>query len=282
MKSERNRSFGRREFLKAVELYGIAAVLHGSGIEGDVKWNGGIVTKIDTDLPRYALTIDDGWNTAAMKGILDLLKGKRLQSTFFLIGNAAANCEYKYPGILKRIVKEGHSIGYHTMRHEHIDEIVEKNSSWWKNDFGQWWSLMSSKLGSDLSKKGLKRYARAPYNEFTGAFMSLCRSEGLQAFSWSKHVGHLKRGDEPEKGDVVLLHVTKDDFALMRGMFNKNNGISPSSLHCFEDGYSCPAPSPQVDERLQEILKILENFESNSRFPLDSLRELQRLLKSGD
>ena len=60
------------------------------------------------------LTFDDGPDPHVTPWILDLLKEKNIQATFFCVG---ANAE-KYPELVERILSEGHSIGNHSMRHE--------------------------------------------------------------------------------------------------------------------------------------------------------------------
>jgi peptidoglycan/xylan/chitin deacetylase (PgdA/CDA1 family) len=60
------------------------------------------------------LTFDDGPDPIITPWILDLLKEKNIQATFFCVG---ANAE-KYPDIMQRILSEGHSMGNHSMRHE--------------------------------------------------------------------------------------------------------------------------------------------------------------------
>lgn len=60
------------------------------------------------------LTFDDGPDPIITPWILDLLKERNIQATFFCVG---ANAE-KHPELVERILSEGHSIGNHSMRHE--------------------------------------------------------------------------------------------------------------------------------------------------------------------
>lgn len=60
------------------------------------------------------LTFDDGPDPDITPWILDFLKEKNIQATFFCVG---ANAE-KHPELVERILSEGHSIGNHSMRHE--------------------------------------------------------------------------------------------------------------------------------------------------------------------
>ncbi|MBU2020579.1 MAG: polysaccharide deacetylase family protein [Bacteroidetes bacterium] len=60
------------------------------------------------------LTFDDGPNKGITDWILNFLKEKSIQATFFCVGeNVRQNSE-----LIERIRKEGHALGGHTMRHE--------------------------------------------------------------------------------------------------------------------------------------------------------------------
>ncbi len=62
---------------------------------------------------EVVLTFDDGPASPTTTETLDALKAECVHATFFLIGrNAAA-----LPELVKRELKEGHSVGYHSMTH---------------------------------------------------------------------------------------------------------------------------------------------------------------------
>lgn len=68
---------------------------------------------------EVVLTFDDGPNPDTTPLILDTLRANCIAATFFVIGPAANS----YPGLLRRELSEGHSIGGHTWNHE---PLVEK------------------------------------------------------------------------------------------------------------------------------------------------------------
>lgn len=71
---------------------------------------------------KVALTFDDGPSPDWTPGILDILKEKGAKATFFIIGeNGESN-----PGLLKRIVAEGHEIGNHTFTHPNLAETPQR------------------------------------------------------------------------------------------------------------------------------------------------------------
>lgn len=65
-----------------------------------------------------ALTFDDGPSPYYTWKLLALLREKGVKANFFLIGREAE----KYPELVRRIVKEGHSIGNHTYTHANLLE----------------------------------------------------------------------------------------------------------------------------------------------------------------
>ena len=65
---------------------------------------------------QVALTFDDGPDPDWTPQILDILKAANVKAAFFLVG---VNAE-KYPGLVRRIVNEGHEIGNHTYYHSNL------------------------------------------------------------------------------------------------------------------------------------------------------------------
>lgn len=61
------------------------------------------------------LTFDDGPSSNITPQVLDVLKEYNVKATFFVIGNMAE----RYPDIIKRMNKEGHSIGNHSYSHSY-------------------------------------------------------------------------------------------------------------------------------------------------------------------
>src|SRR5205814_1913499 len=70
-------------------------------------------------LPRadaVALTFDDGPHPDFTPRILDILATRRVSATFFVIGRFAR----QFPGLIRRIHHEGHSVGNHSYDHDHF------------------------------------------------------------------------------------------------------------------------------------------------------------------
>jgi cellulose synthase/poly-beta-1,6-N-acetylglucosamine synthase-like glycosyltransferase/peptidoglycan/xylan/chitin deacetylase (PgdA/CDA1 family)/spore germination protein YaaH len=65
---------------------------------------------------QVAITFDDGPDPQWTPKVLDILKAAKVKAAFFLVG---VNAE-KYPGLVRRIVNEGHEIGNHTYYHPNL------------------------------------------------------------------------------------------------------------------------------------------------------------------
>lgn len=62
--------------------------------------------------------------------VLDYLKSRKLQATFFIVGKTLdpKNAEYEYnAGLLRRMAQEGHIIGSHSWDHSDFVKLFEKN-----------------------------------------------------------------------------------------------------------------------------------------------------------
>lgn len=65
------------------------------------------------DAEEFALTYDDGPNPEQTPRLLDLLAERQVRATFFLIGRHVR----REPELVRRIFREGHLIGNHTITH---------------------------------------------------------------------------------------------------------------------------------------------------------------------
>ncbi len=74
-----------------------------------------------SSVPAFQLTFDDGPNPKYTPQVLDWLKENHLHATFFLVGENVA----RYPGLVKRIVAEGHDIGNHSWSHPKLSGMSD-------------------------------------------------------------------------------------------------------------------------------------------------------------
>ncbi len=75
---------------------------------------GEITCRIETDRKLVALTLDDGPTVAGLDAALPVLAAHDATATFFLIGHEVE----RQPGLVRRIVADGHEIGNHSYTHD--------------------------------------------------------------------------------------------------------------------------------------------------------------------
>jgi cellulose synthase/poly-beta-1,6-N-acetylglucosamine synthase-like glycosyltransferase/peptidoglycan/xylan/chitin deacetylase (PgdA/CDA1 family) len=75
-----------------------------------------LIRRVGLQAKKIALTFDDGPDSDWTPQILDILKQKHVAATFFVIGS---NME-AHPGLVQRILDEGHEIGNHTFTHPNL------------------------------------------------------------------------------------------------------------------------------------------------------------------
>jgi peptidoglycan/xylan/chitin deacetylase (PgdA/CDA1 family) len=120
----------RRTVLQAVTT---SCVLAGAGTladdlirsrHTDSPWSRALVdpagvTAVHTSAPVVALTFDDGPDPRHTPQVLDVLARAGVTATFFVVGrNALA-----HPGLVRRIVGEGHEVANHTQDHLWLDRL---------------------------------------------------------------------------------------------------------------------------------------------------------------
>ena len=97
---------------------GLAQVWTAAGAEDHSP---GLATsgKVATSGGKIALTFDDGPDPRITPLILDTLSERQIKATFFVVGRQVE----ENPGILRRIVDEGHTIGNHTYDHANMSYL---------------------------------------------------------------------------------------------------------------------------------------------------------------
>lgn len=95
--------------------------------------------RVQTNSKKVYITFDDGPNELVTPWTLDLLKKHNAKASFFLRGD---NHE-KYPNLVARIQKEGHSIGNHS--YSHVDGWKTNNKDYYL-DIEKADNIINSKL----------------------------------------------------------------------------------------------------------------------------------------
>lgn len=120
---------------------------------------------------RVALTFDDVPDPRYTPLVLNVLKRKRVRATFFVVGSRAA----KHPGLVRRIVNEGHAVGNHTYSHPELPKL----------SLGQV-KREIERTGSEIKETAGFEPAmiRPPYGDIRPAQLDWARSRGYTVVNW--------------------------------------------------------------------------------------------------
>ncbi|QED49912.1 polysaccharide deacetylase family protein [Cytobacillus dafuensis] len=121
---------------------------------------------------RAALTFDDGPDIINTPRILDILYEKKVQATFFVIGQQVRY----YPEIFKRIINEGHEVGNHSWSHPNFIELTTAEI---KNEIESTEEVIRSHMGRSTS------ILRPPYGFFAKSDIQIINELGYKVILWS-------------------------------------------------------------------------------------------------
>ena len=191
------------------------------------------------------LTFDDGPSASITPKVLDILKKEKVKATFFVLNYSKSNEK-----LIKRIVKEGHTIGIHGYSHEY-SKIYKSKKAFLNNVY----SLQEKiKKSTGVTTK----YFRFPggssntvSRHYSKGIMSLLTKEmlsrGFKYFDWNVSSGdaggaktsndvykNVTRNLSKKRGNMVLCH----DFA---GNAKTLNALSKIIKYAKKNGYKFKA-----------------------------------------
>lgn len=183
------------------------------------------------------LTFDLGYEAGYTSNILDVLKEKNVQGTFFITAhylNTASD-------LVKRMINEGHIVGNHTVNHKSMPDLSDDEI---KTELMKLNQTLYEKYGYEM------KYMRPPKGEFSERTLSITDSLGFKTVMWSFAYVDWNEDSQPAKddamnkiisnlhnGEVMLLHATsKTNSEIMSEMIDKvrNEGYEFKSLNEFK------------------------------------------------
>ncbi len=164
------------------------------------KETGGNANELTTDPPRLALTFDDGPHSVHTEDLLDGLKERGVQATFFLLGcNIEGNED-----IVKRMEEEGHLIGNHTYSHIQLTLLSDEKASE---------EILKTNLKIFDITGYVPEYLRPPFGSFSEELACAIDMDAvlwdIDTLDWkckdSKHIVEYVCKNAKD-GDIILLH----------------------------------------------------------------------------
>ncbi|HKS01544.1 MAG TPA: polysaccharide deacetylase family protein, partial [Arthrobacter sp.] len=152
---------------------------------------------------QLMLTFDDGPDPRFTPELLDLLSKEKVPATFFEIGENVV----KFPDVFKRVIREGHMVGNHTMFH----------SDFWAHDD---YYNREAIVGTDRVMRATDNYAtrlfRIPTGDPENNTLALLQAQqlgflhvdmDLDTLDWERAPGEpVPLPNLDGKGHIVLLH----------------------------------------------------------------------------
>jgi peptidoglycan/xylan/chitin deacetylase (PgdA/CDA1 family) len=124
---------------------------------------------------EVVLTFDDGPWPATDRKILAALAQECVRATFFLIGLHAS----EHPDMVKRIAREGHTIGHHTWSHPFMARIPSDKA---KSEIDRGIAADEMALHGVSTTTPSTPFFRFPYFESTQGQLDLLQSRGIVVF----------------------------------------------------------------------------------------------------
>lgn len=139
-------------------------------------------TRGNTRRREVAFTFDGGSNARAASEILDLLKKKSIRSTMFLTGQFIQ----ENPDLVKQIVREGHEVGNHLLKHDHLVDWKSKKTQLSKKEFLHQLKAVE-KTFEAVTGRTMSRFWRAPYGEINKEIIEWASSHGYTHVGWTRN-----------------------------------------------------------------------------------------------
>lgn len=156
------------------------------------------------------LTFDAGYENGDTAKILDAMKKHKVKGTFFLVGNYLQT----NPELVKRMVKEGHTVGNHTFHHPDMSQIATKEA--FQKELQDLEALYQEVTGQEMTK-----YYRPPQGKYSESNLKMAHELGYKTIFWSLAYVDWYEDQQPTReeafqkliprihpGAIVLLHST--------------------------------------------------------------------------
>ena len=163
--------------------------------------------------PEILFTFDDGPNPRTTPLVLDTLAAHHIHAVFFLVGEMAQSRNPRVAAILHRILRDGHVIATHTMKHHDLCRVSEAAAA---RDLDDGKATVEQAAGVPTA------WFRAPYGSRCARLEHLLDERHLAHFHWDLDPQEWKHGDAAravryvtgELGrasgrDVLLMHDIK-------------------------------------------------------------------------
>lgn len=148
---------------------------------------------VETDKKQVAISFDAAWGNDDTMQILDTLKKYKVKATFFVTGGWVDS----YPDDIKKIFKEGHTIGNHSHNHKHMSTLNNAQIS-------EEVDYVTQKV-KELTGYRVELF-RPPYGDYNNQLIGCLKSKDYFTIQWSVDSLDWKNYGKQSLIDTVLNH----------------------------------------------------------------------------
>lgn len=165
------------------------------------------------------LTFDAGYENGNIAKILDVMKEKNVQGTFFILRHLLD----KETELVQRMICEGHMVANHTMSHKNMAKVTNRTE--FEKELYGLEQLFTEKTGQRMQK-----IYRPPEGRFSEENLQLLEELGYKTVFWSfayadwdnekqmsPEAAKKKILDGTHNGEILLLHPTSATNAAILG-----------------------------------------------------------------
>jgi peptidoglycan/xylan/chitin deacetylase (PgdA/CDA1 family) len=147
--------------------------------------------------PEILFTFDDGPNPRTTPHVLDILAQHHIHAVFFLVGEMAENKNPKVPALIHRILREGHVIATHTMKHKDLCRVPEVDAV---HDLDDGKAIIEQVAGVPTA------WFRAPFGARCDRLERMLAERHLAHFHWDLDPQEWKHGNAAR----TVTYVTRE------------------------------------------------------------------------
>lgn len=164
----------------------------------------------DTGKKVLYLTFDAGYENGGTEKILDVLQKHNVKAAFFLVGNYME----RNADLVRRMAREGHIVGNHTMHHYDMSKLSDKAA--FEKELTDLENLYLAVTGQTLPK-----FYRPPQGVYSQKNLEMAKEMGYKTVFWSLAYVDWNNDSQPTReqalekliprthnGAVILLHST--------------------------------------------------------------------------
>ena len=167
----------------------------------------------DASGKKIYLTFDEGYENGYTGSILNTLKNENVKAVFFITGPYLKG----HPELVERMIKEGHSVGNHTVNHPSLPEISDQKI---KDEVRNLEYTFFKDFNEHMT------FFRAPKGEYSERTLKITNDMGYINLFWSvayddwyrdkvrgKEYAHKMVTQNLHNGAIILLHAVSKDNA---------------------------------------------------------------------